>query len=288
MMKNGLLALDAGSIGIILVVVAVLIVVMLLLMLMTRVKTCPPDKVLVVYGKNRKNNDGTSRSSKCVHGGIAFIAPFVQKYTYLDLTPLSISVDLKSALSKQNIRIDVPCIFTVGISTDPAIMQNAAERLLGLTLQNISDLAKDIIFGQLRLVIATMEIEEINTDRDKFLDAISRNVEGELKKIGLKLINVNVTDISDESGYIIALGKEAAAKAITLTTHRDEAGRRTAYRARLKLDAFGLDDRMLTEGIRFNLLINDNDGNLREGFIQLAPGVSEWKNFERFPLVVFD
>ena len=121
---------------------------------------------------------------------------------------------MKSALSKQNIRIDVPSIFTVGISTDPAIMQNAAERLLGLTLQNISDLAKDIIFGQLRLVIATMEIEEINTDRDKFLDAISRNVEGELKKIGLKLINVNVTDISDESGYIIALGKEAAAKAI--------------------------------------------------------------------------
>ena len=85
---------------------------------------------------------------------------------------------------------------------------------MGLTLQNISELAKDIIFGQLRLVIATMDIEEINADRDKFLDAVSRNVEGELKKIGLKLINVNVTDISDESGYITALGKEAAAKAI--------------------------------------------------------------------------
>lgn len=214
MVKNGLLSSSPGSVAIIVVVVVVLIVVMLLLMLMTRVKTCPPDKVLVVYGKNRRNQDGTYKSSKCVHGGIAFVVPFVQKFTYLDLTPLSISVDLKSALSKQNIRIDVPCIFTVGISTDPAIMQNAAERLLGLTLQNISDLAKDIIFGQLRLVIATMEIEEINTDRDKFLDAISRNVEGELKKIGLKLINVNVTDISDESGYIIALGKEAAAKAI--------------------------------------------------------------------------
>ena len=108
----------------------------------------------------------------------------------------------------------MPSIFTVGISTDPAVMQNAAERLLGLSLQEVSERAKDIIFGQLRLVIATMEIEEINTDRDKFLDAISRNVEGELKKIGLKLINVNVTDISDESGYITALGKEAAAKAI--------------------------------------------------------------------------
>lgn len=213
MFTQNLLA-AGGSVGIILIVVAVLILVMLLLVIMTRIKTCPPDKVLVVHGKVGRSADGTSRSSKCMHGGVCLVLPFLPKYTFLDLTPLSISVDLKSALSKQNIRIDVPCIFTVGISTDPAVMQNAAERLLGLSLQNISDLAKDIIFGQLRLVIATMEIEEINTDRDKFLDAISRNVEGELKKIGLKLINVNVTDISDESGYIIALGKEAAAKAI--------------------------------------------------------------------------
>ncbi|MDE7126348.1 MAG: flotillin family protein, partial [Bacteroidales bacterium] len=74
--------------------------------------------------------------------------------------------------------------------------------------------ATDILFGQLRLVIATMDIEEINADRDKFLANVSANVEAELRKIGLKLINVNVTDIRDESGYIEALGKEAAAKAI--------------------------------------------------------------------------
>jgi len=169
---------------------------------------------MVIYGKVSKNKDGTGRSAKCIHGGAALVWPFFQSYTFLDLTPLSISVDLKNALSKQNIRIDVPSVFTVGISTDPAIMQNAAERLLGLQLKQISELAKDVIFGQLRLVIATMDIEEINTDRDKFLEAISRNVEGELKKLGLKLINVNMTDISDESGYIAALGKEAAAKAI--------------------------------------------------------------------------
>ena len=212
MFNHALLA--ATGVGVVVAIVAVLIVFMLLLVIMTRIKTCPSDKVLVVHGKIGKNKDGTYRSAKCMHGGVTLVVPFLQKYTFLDLTPLSISVDLKSALSKQNIRIDVPSIFTVGISTDPAIMQNAAERLLGLTLQNISELAKDIIFGQLRLVIATMDIEEINADRDKFLDAVSRNVEGELKKIGLKLINVNVTDISDESGYITALGKEAAAKAI--------------------------------------------------------------------------
>ena len=196
------------------IVVAVLILLLILLTVAVRYKTCPPDKIMIIYGKIRPNPDGTYRSAKCVHGGAAVVMPFFQKYTFMDLTPLSISVDLKSALSKQNIRIDVPSIFTVGISTDPGVMQNAAERLRMLNLSQISDLARDIIFGQLRLVIATMNIEEINSDRDKFLEAISRNVEGELKKVGLYLINVNVTDISDESGYITALGKEASAKAI--------------------------------------------------------------------------
>jgi flotillin len=138
----------------------------------------------------------------------------IQDYAYLSLTPISIDANLTNALSRQNIRIDVPCRFTVAISTDPGIMNNAAERLLGQTPAQIQDLARDILFGQLRLVIATMSIEEINSDRDKFLDSISSNVEVELKKIGLRLINVNVTDITDESGYIEALGKEAAAKAI--------------------------------------------------------------------------
>lgn len=203
-----------ATIGIICGVVVALVLVMVLLVCMLRYKKCPSDKIMVIYGKISSNKDGTYRSAKCIHGGAALVVPFFQSYTFLDLTPLSISVDLKNALSKQNIRIDVPSIFTVGVSTDPAIMQNAAERLLGLQLKQISELAKDVIFGQLRLVIATMDIEEINTDRDKFLEAISRNVEGELKKLGLKLINVNMTDISDESGYIAALGKEAAAKAI--------------------------------------------------------------------------
>lgn len=180
----------------------------------SRYKKCPSDKIMVIYGKVGTNGDGTQRSAKCIHGGAAFIVPIVQSYEYLDLTPLSIPVDLTNALSHQNIRVDVPSRFTVGISTEVGVMQNAAERLLGLKLAEIQELAKDIIFGQLRLVIATMDIEEINTDRDKFLDAVSGNVETELKKIGLRLINVNVTDIDDESGYIAALGKEAAAKAI--------------------------------------------------------------------------
>lgn len=176
--------------------------------LISRYKRCPSDKILVVYGRT----GGTS--AKCIHGGGAFIWPVIQDYAYLDLKPISIEANLTNALSRQNIRVDVPCRFTIAISTESDSMNNAAERLLGLAPNEIQELSKDILFGQLRLVIATMTIEEINSDRDKFLDNISKNVDNELKKIGLKLINVNVTDIKDESGYIEALGKEAAAKAI--------------------------------------------------------------------------
>ncbi|MEZ5013074.1 MAG: SPFH domain-containing protein [Chitinophagales bacterium] len=179
-----------------------------------RYKRCPSDKILVIYGLTGRKATGEASSARCVHGGAAFIWPVFQSYAYLDLKPISIEANLTNALSKQNIRVDVPCRFTVGITTDPENMNNAAERLLGLSMEQVHELAKDILFGQLRLVIATMDIEEINTDRDKFLAAVSQNVEAELRKVGLKLINVNVTDIRDESGYIEALGKEAAAKAI--------------------------------------------------------------------------
>ncbi len=196
------------------IAVATIVLIILIMGILSRYRKCPSDKVLVIYGKVGAEKNGETRSAKCIHGGAAFIIPVLQSYQYMDLTPISINVDLKNALSKQNIRVDVPSRFTVGISTEPGIMQNAAERLLGLKMNEIQELAKDIILGQLRLVIATMDIEEINSDRDKFLISVSNNVEIELKKIGLRLINVNVTDINDESGYIEALGKEAAAKAI--------------------------------------------------------------------------
>ena len=190
-------------------IAGIVVLVVLFAAVINRYRRCPSDKILVIYG-----GSGSKKSAKCVHGGGAFVWPIIEDYAYLSLTPISIDANLTNALSRQNIRVDVPCRFTVGISTDDECMTAAAERLLGLTAQQIQELARDILFGQLRLVIATMSIEELNSDRDKFLEAISGNVEVELKKIGLRLINVNVTDINDESGYIEALGQEAAAKAI--------------------------------------------------------------------------
>ncbi|HUE41616.1 MAG TPA: SPFH domain-containing protein [Chthoniobacterales bacterium] len=175
----------------------------------SRYKKCPSDRILVVYGKVK-----TGRSAHCLHGGAAFIWPIIQDYQFLDLTPMPIEINLQGALSKQNIRVNTPSTFTVGVATEPGVMENAAERMLGLQIPEIKELAKDIIFGQMRVVIATMNIEEINSDRDKLIANIATGVEVELKKVGLRLINVNIQDVTDASGYIDALGQEAASKAI--------------------------------------------------------------------------
>ncbi len=180
-----------------------------LIFMVKRYRRCPSNRVLVVYGKV-----GGQRTARCIHGGGVMVWPVIQDYVYMSLEPMTIEIDLRQALSRQNIRVNVPSTFTVGISTRPDIMQNAAERLLGLSENDISSTASDIILGQLRLVIATLSIEEINQDREKFLELITKNVGIELNKIGLAVINVNIRDITDESGYIEAIGKKAAAEAI--------------------------------------------------------------------------
>jgi flotillin len=188
---------------------AVLVFFIMFMMIVSRYKKCRSDQILVIYGRV-----GKGQSSKCIHGGAAFVWPMVQDYQYMSLSPIQINIPLENALSKQNIRVAVPSIFTIGISTETDKMSLAAERLLNMDQAGIEQLAKEIIIGQLRQVVVTMDIEEINADRDKFLKAISMNVETELEKVGLRLINVNITDIKDESGYLAALGKNSAAEAI--------------------------------------------------------------------------
>lgn len=197
------------TIPLVLTTILVLIGFGTLLFIASRYRRCPSDRILVVYGKV-----AGQKSARCYHGGAAFVWPVIQDYAYLSLTPIPIDIQLRGALSQQNIRVNTPSTFTVGISTEPGVMENAAERLLGQNMGQIQELAKDIIFGQMRVVIATMPIEEINADRDKLIANIANGVEVELRKVGLRLINVNVQDITDESGYIDALGREAAARAI--------------------------------------------------------------------------
>jgi len=209
--------MPADFLWIIVIIAFVILITSFFLFLASRYRRCPSDQILVVFGRV-----GRDQTSRCIHGGGTFVWPLIQDYCYMSLTPMTITIPLENALSLQNIRINVPSTFTVGISTDPTIMHNAAERLLRLMPKQIEQMAQEIIFGQLRLTVASLTIEQINQDRERFLDAIRKNVEPELNKIGLYLINVNITDITDSSLYIESIGKKAAAEAVN-TAKVDEA-----------------------------------------------------------------
>jgi flotillin len=214
MLSSLLLAQDSGTLAVIIgVIIAFTAIVVLgfLILFVKQFKRCPSNRVLVIYGRT-----GQGQASTTVHGGAAFVWPLIQDYAYLSLEPIQIEVPLRGALSAENIRVNVPSVFTVAVDTKPEVMQNAAVRLLGMAVPEIRKQAEEIIFGQLRQVIASMGIEEINRDRDKFLQHIQHSLEPELAKIGLQLINVNITDITDESGYIDAIGQKAASLAIQL------------------------------------------------------------------------
>jgi flotillin len=194
--------------ALVLTIILALAVIIVIWLFVSRYKRCPSNQILVIYGRTGQG------AAKCVHGGAAFIWPVLQSYEWLDLEPFVVPIELTSALSRENIRVSVPTTVTAAISTDEGVMQNAAIRLLGQTMDDVKKQAQDIILGQMRAVIATMQIEEINRDRQAFMAKVNEAVSVELEKIGLTVINVNIKDIEDDSGYIQALGRKAAAEAI--------------------------------------------------------------------------
>jgi len=212
-MSNVLLSASMSGPQTFLAMIVVLIVIVtfvFVMLLMKQYKRCPSNRVLVIYGRSGTIHDAAT----CIHGGAKFVVPLIQDYAWLSLEPMQIEIPLRGALSVENIRVNVPSVFTVAVGSTPELMQNAAIRILGLSNGEIKKQAEDIIFGQLRQVIASIQIEDINRDRDKFLEAVQSSLDPELRKIGLVLINVNITDITDESGYIEAIGRKAASEAI--------------------------------------------------------------------------
>jgi flotillin len=153
--------LPMNPLSIVLAVCAIIFAFILMASIIRRFRMCPPNKILVVFGKV-----GGPQASRCYNGGSTFVMPIFQNYEYLDLSPMTIDISLGNALSSQNIRVNVPATFTVGISNDPEIMGNAATRLLGKSEQEIQNLSREIITGQMRVVIASMTIEQINADRN--------------------------------------------------------------------------------------------------------------------------
>lgn len=202
--------------------VIVLLVVLTFIGLLSRYRKCASDEILVVFGKAGKKkvvNEKTGKPeevilpSKIIHGGGTFVMPVIQDWAKMSLKPIQIQVNV-TGVSSQMIKVTIPVTLTTGIGTTQTLMQNAASRFLTAKTSEISDQIKDILIGEVRSLMATMTIEEINADRIKFIGKAKENIETELNKVGFSIININNADISDDANYIKNLGQKAATKAL--------------------------------------------------------------------------
>lgn len=201
--------------------VVVILVVLTIIGLMSRYRRCASDEILVVFGKAGKTtkvNPETGKKeiiilpSKIIHGGGTFVFPIIQDWRKMSLKPIQIQTSVVG-VSSQMIKVSIPVTLTTGIGTSNVLMQNAASRFLTASSTEISEQIRDILIGEMRSLMATMTIEEINADRVKFLGKAKENIETELNKVGFSIININNADITDDANYIRNLGKKAATKA---------------------------------------------------------------------------
>lgn len=173
------------------IIVAFIAFISCFIYMIKRYRRCPPDMILVIYG-----NVGNGRSFKCIHGGGAYVIPLYQDYSYLSLTPIKLDINLPHCISKDNnILFNIKAIFTFAIGTEEHLMNAAAERLLGLSIRDIEDIVKEIIYGQLRLTIASFSPDDLRKENKVFIDAVKENIEPELNKLGLKIINFEILDL---------------------------------------------------------------------------------------------
>ena len=201
--------------------IIVVLVILTLIGLMSRYRRCASDEILVVFGKTGKKsvtdpitgkNETVVLPSKIIHGGGTFVFPIIQDWKKMSLKPIQIQTSVVG-VSSQMIKVSIPVTLTTGIGTTDKLMQNAASRFLTARPDEISEQIRDILIGEMRSLMATMTIEEINADRVKFLGKAKENIEAELNKVGFCIININNADITDDANYIHNLGKKAATKA---------------------------------------------------------------------------
>jgi flotillin len=161
----------------------------IMILFVSRYKKCPTDRLMVVFGKTPGD-----KSARYYHGGAAFVWPFIQDYGYLSLRPLQFKLELDEKMRDSAVSSAIPGIFTIAISTEPGIMENAMTRLFGQFPNAIIDLAKGVVINQLRLVFASMPEEQIKADPQSFLRQFEQKVTKELNNIGLELLNTNLSD----------------------------------------------------------------------------------------------
>lgn len=175
---------------------------------------CPPNEVLIFAGRNRRLADGSVRGYRTIFGGRGYRTPFLEKANYMSLQVMEVPITTRGAYSQGGIPLNVDAIANVKISSDPIIVTNAIERFLGRDPNEIRRVAKETLEGHIRGVLARLTPEEVNEDRLKFADELSRESELDLSKLGLHLDTLKIQHVGDDQHYLDSIGREAIANII--------------------------------------------------------------------------
>ncbi len=177
---------------------------------------CLPNEMVVVTGRKRRTSDGQEVGYRVLHGGRTMRIPLIEKVSRLDLTTIPIEVAVQNAYSKGGIPLFVQGIANVKISGREPISDNAVERLLNKPFEEVMQIAKDTLEGNLRGVLATLTPEEVNEDRLKFANFLIEEADEDLKKLGLELDTLKIQNVTDEVKYLDSIGRQKTAEILKL------------------------------------------------------------------------
>ena len=175
---------------------------------------CPPNEVLIFSGRRYRMPDGTRRGYRVIFGGRGIRVPVFEKVDRMNLTVMEVPIAIRNAYSQGGIPLNVDAIANVKISSDEVVIGNAIERFLGRDPNEIRRVAKETLEGHLRGVLARLTPEEVNEDRLKFADELSRESELDLSKLGIHLDTLKIQHVSDDVHYLDSIGRSQIANVI--------------------------------------------------------------------------
>ncbi len=171
----------------------------------------PPNTVAVLSGRKRKLADGRTVGYRLVPGGAVLRIPLLERVDYLSLNVMTIPLEIRRAYTVKGVPVTVKAVANVKVRSDDTSLRAAAERFLGMTQPEIQRVIFQTLEGHLRSILGTLTVEEINSDRGSFAQKLTSEATADLEKMGLGVDVLTIQEISDEEGYLDALGKRRTA-----------------------------------------------------------------------------
>lgn len=173
---------------------------------------CQPNEVLVFTGRKRSTSNGTLKGYRIIRGGRALRTPLIEKVDRMDLTNMIIEVSVRNAYSKGGIPLTVQGIANLKIPGEEPLLSNSLERFLGRSREEIMKIARETLEGNLRGVLATLTPEQVNQDKESFAEKLTGEAEHDFSRLGLVLDTLKIQNVSDEVGYLDAIGRARSAQ----------------------------------------------------------------------------